>query len=70
MRSLFLALLLANLIVLAAQFDVVRDLVTDGSPAPRPAQLNAERLRVIREPSTPRRARAEPAPAPAVAPEP
>jgi hypothetical protein len=51
MRSLLLILLLANLILFAAQFDVIRDLVVD-RPAPRPDQLNAERLRIIRDTSS------------------
>jgi hypothetical protein len=53
-RALFLVLLLANLLVFAAQFDVVRNLVFfwDAPAAPRPAQLNAERLRIIRDTST------------------
>ncbi len=54
MRSLFLVLLLANLLVFAAQFEVVRELVWAPSSV-HPAQLNAERLRIIRDTSaTPR----------------
>ncbi len=66
MRSLFLVLLLANLLVLAAQFDVVRELVSGARPEPPPAQLNAERLRIIRDTSLPPRApvNATPTPAP------
>ena len=48
MRSLLVLLLVANLIVLAAQFAVVRRAVL-GDGAARPAQLNAERLRIIRD---------------------
>ncbi len=50
MRSLFLVLLLANLLVFAAQFNAIRDLV-GGARAPAPVQLNAERLRIIRDTS-------------------
>lgn len=55
MRSLFLALLLANLLIFAAQFDVVRELVWKPKALPHPSSLNAERLRVIRDTSTPAR---------------
>lgn len=51
MRSLLLILLLANLLLFAAQFDVVRDLFRDRA-APRADQVNAERLRIIRDTST------------------
>lgn len=50
MRSLLLILLLANLVLFAAQFDVVRDMARD-RPTPRPDQVNAERLRLIRDTS-------------------
>ncbi len=50
MRSLFLVLLLANLLVFAAQFNAMRDLVR-GARTPPPVQLNAERLRIIRDTS-------------------
>lgn len=50
MRSLFLVLLLANLVLFAAQFDVVVDLIRD-RPVPRADQINAERLRIIRDTS-------------------
>ena len=50
MRSLFLILLLANLLVFAAQFKTIRELVTSARPA-APVQLNAERLRIIRDTS-------------------
>jgi hypothetical protein len=47
-----------------AQFDVVRDLVRDGHPAPRAAQLNAERMRIIHDTSTrPRAPTTSPEPA-------
>lgn len=51
MRTLFLLLVLANLIVFAGQFGVVRRAVLGGEGAARPAQLNAERLRIIRDTS-------------------
>ena len=51
MRPLLLILLLANLLLFAAQFEVVRDAISD-RPAPRPEQINAERLRIIRDTST------------------
>ena len=57
MRSLFLLLLLANLIVFAVQFGLVRQVLVS-SDAPRLPQLNAEKLRIIRD-TTPR-----PVPAP------
>ena len=50
MRALFLILLLADLIAFAAQFDSVRDLVRESHVARAP-QLNAERLRIIRDTS-------------------
>jgi hypothetical protein len=52
MRSLFLVLLLANLLLFAAQFDVVRHLVWEDHQAARQPPLNAERLRIIRDTST------------------
>lgn len=51
MRSLLLILLLANLLLFAWQFDVVRGLVVDVRPPARPEQVNAERLRIIRDTS-------------------
>ena len=51
MRTLFLILLLANLIVFAAQFDVVRSLVYASDRIAQPPQLNPERLRIIRDTS-------------------
>ena len=50
MRSLFLILLLANLLVFATRFDAIRSLVQD-TAARRPPQLNAERLRIVRDTS-------------------
>lgn len=50
MRSVFMVLLLANLLLFAFQFDVVRALVRDRAETAVPA-LNAERLRIIRETS-------------------
>ncbi len=51
MRSLFLVLLLANLLVFAAQFSTIRDLVLSRKTS-TPTQLNAERLRIIRDAPT------------------
>lgn|GEM_PF-2205331 len=51
MRSLLLILLLANLILFAGQFDVIRDLVHRDRPPAHPDQINAERLRIIRDTS-------------------
>ena len=50
MRTLLLLLLLANLIVFAGQFTVVRRALLGDSGA-RPPQVNAERLRIIRDTS-------------------
>lgn len=52
MRSLFLLLLLANLVCFAVQFDVVRNVWREPNQADRPAQINGERLRLIRDTST------------------
>ena len=55
MRSLFLLLLLANLLALAAQFEPVRDLIRpDARPAPK-AWLHPEKLRIVRDTSRLRR---------------
>ena len=51
MRSIFLALLLANLLFVAVQFDAVRELLTGIRDTPRAAQMNAEKLRIIRDTS-------------------
>lgn len=51
MRSIFLALLLANLLLVAVQFGPVRDLLTGTQATPRAAQVNAEKLRIIRDTS-------------------
>lgn len=55
MRTVFLLLLFANLVFFAGQFDVVRDVVRDALHEPaapvRAAQVNAERLRLIRDTS-------------------
>ena len=51
MRSLFLVLLLLNLVVFAMQFDTVKHLVVGASAPARPQQVNAERLRIIRDTS-------------------
>jgi hypothetical protein len=55
MRSLFLVLVLLNALVFVAQLDGVRELIGSNPQPARPAPLNAERLRVIRDTSaTPR----------------
>jgi hypothetical protein len=51
MRSLFLVLLLANLLLFAWQFDVVRALVSTSEHTAIPTQVNAERLRIVRDTS-------------------
>ena len=51
MRTLFFLLVVANLIAFAAQFAVIREIVSDRTAAPRPAQLLPERLRIIRDTS-------------------
>lgn len=61
MRSFFLLLLLANLLVFALQFTAVREFVTNTRNVPRTSQLNAEKLRIIRDTSN--RLTAPPAPA-------
>lgn len=52
MRSLFLILLLANLLFFAAQFTAVRALVAGSGVAPRASQMNAEKLRIVRDTSS------------------
>lgn len=49
MRSLFLVLLLANLLLFAIQFDAVHDLLL-GARAPVPQQIAADKLRIVRSP--------------------
>ncbi len=61
MRSVFLVLLLANLVVFAAQFQSVQDFVFGAKAASAPTQVNAERLRIIRDTS----ASPRPSPTPA-----
>ncbi len=61
MRTVLIVLVIANLIVFAAQFAVVRRAVLGDDSASRPVQLNAERLRIIRDTSV--RPVAPPAPA-------
>ena len=51
MRSLFLVLLLANVLLFVGQFDVVRDFVWRHDRPPVPEQLNASQLRIIRDTS-------------------
>lgn len=51
MRSLFLLLLLANLLLFAAQFDNVRDFVTNTRVTARTSPLNGEKLRIVRDTS-------------------
>ena len=54
MRSLFLLLLLANLVFFALRFDVVRGLVAESSTPVRQPSVNPERLRIVRDvPATP-----------------
>ena len=65
MRSLFLVLVLANALVVAVQFEAVRDLIGTNPHPARPAPLNAERLRIIRDTSATPRPAAPPQPAPA-----
>jgi hypothetical protein len=65
MRSLFLVLVLANALLFAAQFATVRDLIWTSPLPARAPQLNAERLRVIRDTSvTPRPATPPPSASP------
>lgn len=52
MRSLFLILLLANLVFFASQFDIVRAVVTGRTTAVRPVQINGERMRLVLEAAT------------------
>ena len=51
MRSLFLILLLANLLFFAVQQNLFGDLVHETHDASRAEALNAERLRIIRDTS-------------------
>ena len=51
MRSLFLLLLLANVLLFAAQFTPLRTLVTGEQETTRASQLNAEKLRIVRDTS-------------------
>ncbi len=51
MRSLFLILLLANLLFFAIQQNVFGDLVHESHDASRPEPINAERLRMVRDTS-------------------
>lgn len=67
MRSTFLVLLFANLILFAVQFGAFRNVMQDSDDAPRPVQLNAERLRLIRDTSAGRPAPAAPVPPAATA---
>ena len=61
MRSFFLLLLLANLLLFAWQFTAIRDLV-ETPMATRAKQLSPERLRIIRDTSVRVPAPAESAP--------
>ena len=65
MRSLFLILLLANLLFFAIQFKVFGDLLHEANDASFAAPLNAEHLRVIRDTSVRAQPTARPTPAPA-----
>lgn len=51
MRSLFLVLLLANLLFFAIQANVFGDLVHESHDSSRPEPVNAERLRIVRDTS-------------------
>lgn len=51
MRSLFLVLLLANLLFFAIQLNLFGDLVHESHGAAPPEPLNAERLRIVRDTS-------------------
>ena len=51
MRSLFLILLLANLLFFAVQFNVFGDLVHESHGVSPSEPINAENLRVIRDTS-------------------
>ncbi len=51
MRSLFLALLLANLLLFAIQLNLFGDLVHEPHGTLLPEALNAERLRIVRDTS-------------------
>ncbi len=51
MRSLFLVLLLANLMFFAIQLNLFGDLVHESHGASLPEPLNAERLRIVRDTS-------------------
>ncbi|MEO8938851.1 MAG: hypothetical protein ABI277_04160 [Burkholderiaceae bacterium] len=52
MRSIFWLLLLANLFCFAIQFDFVRNVWHEPNRKERPAQINGERLRLIRDTSS------------------
>ena len=71
MRSLFLVLLLANVLLFVGEFDVVRDVVWRPDRPPIPEQINASQLRIIRDTSALPRGPAMPAPTtpPAAAPQ-
>ena len=58
MRSLFLFLLLANLVFFALQFDVVRGLVQDSSTHAREPSVAAERMRIVKDVPSPPQATA------------
>ena len=51
MRSLFLVLLLANLLFFAIQLNLFGDLVHESHGAAPPEPLNAEHLRIVRDTS-------------------
>ena len=52
MRTLFLVLLLANLLFFGIQLDLFGDLVHEAHDPQRLAQLSADRLRIVRDTST------------------
>lgn len=51
MRSLLLVLVLANFLFFATQLDVFGNVLHESHDAGRIAQLNAERLRIVRDTS-------------------
>lgn len=69
MRSLFLILLLANLLFFAVQLNLFGDLLHETHDASRPEALRPERLRIVHE-VPPRPAAPPPRTAPTTAPSP
>ncbi len=52
MRTFFLVLLMANLLFFGVQLDLFGNLVHEAHDLKRPAQVGADRLRVVRDTST------------------